>query len=170
MDNGKQEDLESLQNMHLKDQMDEGDMDMDNIVVAGQEAVTSEAASAERTAGNSNRPSRSPVKAETVDDSLKPKVKGEDTVGGDVILKLEPGEPPKLSRSKSHKVERRPPQLFDDYEDKTEEATSVFSVLTDCTYANKYMGSTEHALECDCSEEWGKSPRGGHETGQSTVS
>ena len=82
----------------------------------------------------------------------------EEVVGGDIELKLEPGKPPKLQRKSSHKVERRPPPLFFDYEDMTAAATSTFGVITECNYANKYLGTTEHALECDCAEEWGKSP------------
>ena len=104
------------------------------------------------------RPSRSPQKTESMAQSPVVKAEGDNTVimGGDVELKLEPGRPPILARKKSTKVERRPPPLFFDYEDKTTEATSTFSILKECVYANKSLGSTEHALECDCAEEWGK--------------
>lgn len=80
----------------------------------------------------------------------------EEKVGGDITVKLEPGQPPKLTRSSSQKVVPRPPQLFTDLPDSTAEAKSTFGMMEMCTYANKYMGYTEHAMECDCAEEWGK--------------
>lgn len=80
----------------------------------------------------------------------------EEKIGGDITIKLEPGQPPKLARSSSQKVVARPPQLFLDLPDCTAEAISTFEVLENCNYANKYMGYTEHAMECDCAEEWGK--------------
>lgn len=93
---------------------------------------------------------RSPVKAEPDSDDMEQKV------GGDITVKLEPGKPPKLSRSSSQKVISRPPQLFNHLPDSLEEACSTFEVIDECIYSNKYMGYTEHAMECDCSEEWGK--------------
>ena len=90
---------------------------------------------------------QSPVKAES---------EHEEVVGGEITVKLEPGQPPKLARSASKKVIARSAPLFDHYEDKTEEATGVFQVITECAYSAKYLGSTEHAMECDCAEEWGK--------------
>lgn len=102
------------------------------------------------------RSSRSPTKMQSTNDSPAVKPDEQETIGGDVTLKLEPGKPPKLSRSVSHKVEKRPPQLFLESEDKTAEAVSTFELLPVCTYANKFLGTTEPALECDCSEEWGK--------------
>lgn len=80
----------------------------------------------------------------------------EEKVGGDIIVKLEPGQPPKLTRSSSQKVVPRPPQLFAHLPDSTAEAQATFDLMDACTYANKYMGYTEHAMECDCAEEWGK--------------
>lgn len=82
---------------------------------------------------------------------------GEDEkkVGGDVTVKLEPGKQPKLSRSHSQKVAARPPQLFLDLPDRTDEACATFDKLEACTYSNKYLGYTEHAMECDCTEGWG---------------
>ena len=78
-------------------------------------------------------------------------------VNQNVLVKPEPGEPPKLSRgSSSKKQSMNSPQLFPDLPDRTAEATSTFQVIKDCTYAAKYLGYTEHALECDCAEEWGK--------------
>ncbi|KAI7517432.1 hypothetical protein KC331_g21708, partial [Hortaea werneckii] len=34
--------------------------------------------------------------------------------------------------------------------------------MSECTYANKYLGTTEHALECDCAEEWDATTRTNH--------
>lgn len=82
--------------------------------------------------------------------------KSEEIVGGEVIVKMEPGQPPKLARSSLHKIPSRPAQLYHDYPSKTEEAKGVFEVIPTCTYSSKYMGATEHGMDCDCSEEWGK--------------
>lgn len=78
-------------------------------------------------------------------------------VGGDVELVEEPGEPPKLSRTMSKKIPSRPPPLFSDWPDATSEAQRSYDVLQNCTYGNKYLGTTDHAMECECNEEWGKS-------------
>ncbi|KAI5197684.1 hypothetical protein E4T38_07872 [Aureobasidium subglaciale] len=85
-----------------------------------------------------------------------PAVKGEreETIGGDLSIKLEPGKAPKLSRTMSQKVITGPRQLFNDLPDATDEATSTFDILADCTYGAKHLGTTEQALECDCVEEW----------------
>lgn len=80
----------------------------------------------------------------------------EKIVGGDVVVKMEPGLPPKLARTASRKVVARPAPLFDSYEDKTEECKTSFQVIPACIYMSKHIGSTEHAMECDCTEEWGK--------------
>ncbi|MCJ1433816.1 histone methyltransferase set2 [Xylographa pallens] len=85
---------------------------------------------------------------------IKGKGEHEQTIGGDVTLKLEPGQPPKLSRTASQKVIAKAPQMFGHYEDKIQEAASEFQIITQCSYSAKYLGSTEHAMECDCIEEW----------------
>lgn len=95
--------------------------------------------------------SLTPIKTENGDSTAK-----EEKVGGDITVKMEPGQPPKLSRSSSQKVVAQAPQLFLHLPDSTAEAQSTFEVMETCTYANKYMGYTEHAMECDCAEEWGK--------------
>jgi hypothetical protein len=114
--------------------------------IAGQNSSEKISASAVK----SRSQTRSPVKAEPDSDDMEQKV------GGDITVKLEPGKPPKLSRSSSQKVIPRPPQLFNHLPDSLDEACSTFDVIEGCIYANKYMGYTEHAMECDCSEEWGK--------------
>lgn len=158
----KSERLESeVREMHLKEE--DSDADMDTIPVASVvKKERSPSASAGRTGtstpASTKRQSRSPVKMQSAADSPAVESEQEDTVGGDVTLKQEPGKPPKLSRTTSHKVEKRAPALFLDWEDKTAEATGTFTLIPECNYANRYLGSTDPALECDCAEEWGKSP------------
>ncbi|KAJ5728055.1 hypothetical protein N7493_004385 [Penicillium malachiteum] len=105
--------------------------------------------------GHSTRSSRSPLPQQTTPiPELKGKNDAEDKLAGDILVKQEPGQPPKLSRSASQKVARKPPQLFSDLPDSTEDALKEFDQIDSCWYANKYMGYTEHAMECDCAEEW----------------
>lgn len=115
---------------------------------------------------NSPRPTRtksstqSPIKSEKP--SLSPdnmKEDNEEIVGGEVVVKLVPGHAPKLARTPTQKIVARPAPLFHSYEDKTEESKTSFQVITGCIYSSKYIGSTEHAMECDCTEEWGKTIR-----------
>lgn len=155
----KQENLESeVRDMKLEQ---ERDVDIGMIPAAPsvkKERSVSVDGSSTSTPRGIKRSSQSPVKTESMAQS--PAVKAEDIdtkVGGDVELRLDAEDRPKLLRKQSHKIVRRPPPLFFDYEDKTAEARSAFSVLTECVYANKQLGTTEHALECDCAEEWGKS-------------
>ncbi|KAK1087017.1 histone methyltransferase set2, partial [Friedmanniomyces endolithicus] len=155
----KQEAVESLRGMHLKEELSEEDAEMDTIAVARSTksegfASASDTGTGNATPTNTKRQSRSPVKASSMAQSPALTNGHEETLGGGVTLKLEPGKPPKLARTASTKVIRRPPPLFSDYEDKTAEATSVFTVIPECTYANKHLGTTETALECDCAEEW----------------
>jgi hypothetical protein len=107
----------------------------------------------------STKSSASPAQSQSPVSSPLEKIEKEEIeekVGGEITVKMEPGQPPKLSRTSSKIVPRAAP-LFDHYEDKTMEAMSTFQVMESCTYTNKYMGYTEHAMECDCTEEWGKS-------------
>ncbi|EKG19683.1 WW/Rsp5/WWP [Macrophomina phaseolina MS6] len=98
--------------------------------------------------------SQTPAKSERSNRSPGDGSEREEILGGDITVKMEPGKGPKLARSTSQKVVSRPPTLYLDAEDKTEESKGTFDVIENCTYGNKYMGSTEHALECDCAEEW----------------
>lgn len=157
----KQLDVPSLRDMNLKEEEADEDVAMGGVPAIGdvkreRSARASATPSGSGTPNNGKRGSRSPLKGSNLADSPAVKSEQEEVVGGDVTVKIEPGKPPRLSRSNAHKVEKRPPQLFLDYEDKTDEARQSFATLTECVYANKYMGSTEPALECDCSEEWGK--------------
>ncbi|KIW20089.1 hypothetical protein PV08_00664 [Exophiala spinifera] len=70
----------------------------------------------------------------------------------------EPSKPAKSSRTSS-KLPPRIAPLFDHLPDATEEAISTFSILDSCTYQNKYLGFSEHALDCDCAEEWDPSTK-----------
>lgn len=157
----RQEKLESeVRDMNIKEEGDEDTMDSipvsqpvkkeRSLSISGDDLPVPSA-----TPRSAKKQSRSPIKNENMAHS--PVVKtDEEVVGGDIELKLEPGKPPKLQRKSSHKVERRPPTLFFDHEDKTAQASSAYFTLAECIYANKYLGTTEHALECDCAEEWGK--------------
>lgn len=69
-----------------------------------------------------------------------------------------PTKPTKTSRAASSKLPPRIAPLLDHLPDVYDEATSTFSVLDACTYQNKYLGFSDHALDCDCSEEWGQFP------------
>lgn len=97
----------------------------------------------------------SPMKAEVSTPSSESGKEEEKVIKADVLVKQEPGQPPKLSRMASQKISTKAASLYLDYPDKTDEATSSFQVISDCIYAAKYLGATEHAFECDCVEEWG---------------
>lgn len=148
--------VRDMEGMQLKEEEDD-DSDMDTIpVLAAAAREVSGFASGSGTPASVKRQSRSPIKQKIEIDSPAVKSDNQETVGGDVTLKLEPGKPPKLSRSTSHKIEKRSPRLFFDHDDSTEDSKCTFDVLPHCTYANKSLGSTEHALECDCAEDWGE--------------
>ena len=67
-----------------------------------------------------------------------------------------PTKPTKTSRAASSKLPPRIAPLFNDLPDVYSEATATFTVIDACTYQNKYLGFSDHALDCDCSEEWGQ--------------
>lgn len=75
----------------------------------------------------------------------------------DASIKMESSNLAKSGRSGSKEALKRSAPLFDDLPDATTEAESSFVLLEACTYSNKFLGYTEHAMECDCNEEWGKS-------------
>lgn len=107
---------------------------------------------------SSRSSSSTSVKSRATSESSVDKKEVKEKVGGENSLKLESGQPPKLARSASQKVVSRVAPLFDGLPDATMDAKGSFSVLEACTYSNKFLGYTEHAMECDCSEEWGKRP------------
>lgn len=118
-----------------------------------------------QTAGASNTPrfkmrqqnSESPADYLNASHSAVVKPGEVETIGGDITVTVEPGKAPKISRKASQKIIAQPPTLLSHLPDATDEATSSFDILTDCHYASRSLGSTEQALECDCSEEWGMS-------------
>ena len=96
------------------------------------------------------------VASQSTPSTPTPKVEDEDKVSGDITVKLEPGQAPKLARSSSKKIPSRPAPKFLDWQDAGPEARRGFEGLDKCSYANKFLGITDPALECDCVEEWGK--------------
>lgn len=105
---------------------------------------------------NANTPITSPGRTPSSDSPVNHDTEmKQETVGGEIVVKQEPGQPAKLSRSSSQKIVARPPQLFSHLPDSTADALATFEQIETCWYANKYMGFTEHAMECDCAEEWG---------------
>ncbi|KAI9645961.1 histone methyltransferase set2 [Ciborinia camelliae] len=113
-------------------------------------------ASHSNTPGSVNSRSQTPPRKQST--SRTPKSGDEEdaeTIGGDITVTLEPSKALKLSRKSSQKVIPRPPPLFNDLPDSTEEAASVFQVIKDCIYGAKQMGASDHdALDCDCPEEY----------------
>ena len=128
----------------------------EELIGVKQESDTAHS-SPSKQAVKSRSSSQSPVKERGSAHSPQVKSDSEETIGGEITVKVEPGQAPKLSRKSSQKVVQRPPQLYSNLEDKTGEAEGTFDVIRECTYANKYIGTTDHALECECQEEWGMS-------------
>ena len=119
-------------------------------------AKSPQSISSQSTQRSQRSPTRPRKVSESPCDSDMPKSEQEKVVGGEVTVKIEPGKPPKLARSSSQKIWTRPAPLFDEYPSRTQEAQTKFEVIQACIYGSKYMGSTEHGMDCDCAEEWGK--------------
>lgn len=83
--------------------------------------------------------------------------KNEEVIPGSVVLKQESGQPPKLARVTSQKVASHSPPLFDREDDRTAEAKGTFQVIPGCIYSSKAIGATDHAMDCECTDEWGQS-------------
>lgn len=147
----------ALSEMKLEEGMSPSDAE-DTIALNGTyDAPTPEATKRSRSSTPTDRKSasRSPVKKQSPSQRPKSEDDGEEIIGGDITVTVEPGKAPKLLRTSSQKIVVRSPQLFSHMEDSTNEALSVFQVIKDCIYGSKYMGYSEHdALDCDCSEEW----------------
>ena len=149
---------EGIKSMKLKngDASDEEGHGTIRVGEIKKEASTSNGTISPRKA-DTRSATQSPVKSLAASQSPDmAKSEDEETVGGDVTVKMEPGQPLKLARTSSQKIVPRAAPLFNEYPDKTEEAKDTFQVIPACIYSNKYIGSTEHAMECDCAEEWGK--------------
>ena len=89
-------------------------------------------------------------------DEIEVKPKAEELNGH--VSPVKP-EPTKAKMGRSASAKGPPPRvapLFDHLPDVTSAATSSFLVIGSSTYQNQYLGLTESALECDCSEEWGQ--------------
>ncbi|KAK5940855.1 histone methyltransferase set2 [Knufia obscura] len=80
----------------------------------------------------------------------------DDITNGHELSDMEQLVRPKKGVRSSKKNPARIAPLFDDLPDATMEANSAYTVIDSCSYQNKYLGYTEHAMECDCAEEWGK--------------
>ena len=160
MDTGASESPEALESVVREMKIKEPDEPIDFLDGSGMAAHDVET---EFSSDSQRIPSRtiaastsvSPTKAEPSIPLPKSDDEEEKVIKADVVVKQEPGEPPKLSRTASQKVSTKAASLYLDYADKTDEATSSFQVISDCIYAAKYLGATEHALECDCPDEWG---------------
>lgn len=94
----------------------------------------------------------SPIKPDLESPDFKPKAEHLNGSASPINSEM----PKKSGRAAAAKAPPRIAPLFADLPDVTAEATSSFQVITSSTYQNKYLGLTESALECDCSEEWGE--------------
>jgi histone-lysine N-methyltransferase SETD2 len=156
---------EALSDMKLEERDSSVDAD-DTIAVGGTYSQAPTPGSMKRSRSStpllplrkkSESQSQTPIKTQSASQTPKSEYDGEEVIGGDITVTLEPGKGPKFSRKSAQKVVARPPTLFNDLEDATDEAIGVFQVIKDCIYGSKYMGSSEHdPLDCDCSEEWSK--------------
>ena len=140
-----------LKKMHMKKEIFPGEMGMMIVESFKEENTNSPRPSPTKSSTHSPIPSEKPLQSP---DIMK-EGHGE-SLGGEVVVKMESGNPPKLARSSSQRTTARSPPLFHSYEDKTEESKDHFQIIPACVYSSKYIGSTEHAMECDCTEEWGK--------------
>lgn len=137
--------------MHMKKEIFPGELEMMIVESIKEENTNSPKLSPTKSSTHSPIPSEKPLQ------SLDVMKEGHgESLGGEVVVKMESGNPPKLARSSSQRTTARSPPLFHSYEDKTEESKDHFQIIPACVYSSKYIGSTEHAMECDCTEEWGK--------------
>lgn len=141
----------SLKKMHMKKGISPGELGMMIVGNFKEENTNSPRPTPTKSSTQSPIPSEKPSQSP---DAMK---EGhEESFGGEVVVKMELGHPPKFARSSSQRTTSRSPPLFHSYEDKTEESKDHFQIIPACVYSSKYIGSTEHAMECDCTEEWGK--------------
>lgn len=80
--------------------------------------------------------------------------------GSEASIKQGNGTPPRKSqRAAPRKPARKPPTLFADFPDSTQEATSTFSLIDECIYSTKSIGDSGQdgeVMSCECRTEWGK--------------
>lgn len=162
LDKGKEEKSAPLEHEVRDMKIEESQSEEDEGVGSKSEVVSEGAETPIATNGvkravksTSRSASHSPVKVQSASELHMDKPERGETVSADTAFKTEPGQAPKLSRTTSHKMAPRAPMLHLDAPDKMAEASETFQVIEDCIYAAKYIGNTEHALECDCTEEWG---------------
>lgn len=118
-----------------------------------------------RSSSSSTSASNRPLTADRLAAKPEPKeANGHDSTSTSPV-KPEPKEPTKPNKNpRNSKLPPRIAPLLDDLPDVTKEATSSFTIIDACTYQNKYLGFSEHALDCDCAEEWGESAFVSHST------
>lgn len=143
--------------------------DMDQTVVTKVDHVKSEATSRSHSplsksskfqvsrSSSSSRPGLSRTKSDMDDTD----VKSEEYRNGHDPLETKLPRPSKATKSGKKSVPRVAP-LFDDLADATDEANRAYQVIDACIYQNKFLGYTEHAMECDCQEEWSECDRARH--------
>lgn len=135
--------------------------DMDQIVATKIDHIKSEATSrshsplSKSTTLHLSRSSSSQGLPRTKAEIDDPDVKLEESRNGHSTLETKPARTSKTSKSGKKNIPRVAP-LFDDLPDTTNEANSGYQVVEACLYQNKFLGYTEHAMECDCQEEWSK--------------
>ena len=105
---------------------------------------------------HSRRTSTSPPKESSKSSSPHVKPDLEDGTDAEIVLKVEPGQPPKLSRSLAKKQPSRAPPTYTDLPDATPDATKTFEVIPNCLYLNKGFGIADEIFDCDCTEDWGE--------------
>jgi hypothetical protein len=109
-------------------------------------------------------PSDSSMKSQN--GSNTPIESGDRETGNSTPIKMDSTRSSKSSRSALRKLNSKAATLFLDESDRYEEATAPFQVITDCLYANKNIGTTEPALECECNEEWVADEQQNHACGE----
>lgn len=161
----KKEPVEEYDSIEVKEEPLASGLPGDETISAHVAAVKKEGSASATTSRSPTpakiKPSRSPSTSSLSRIKLQPSevAKTEEQNGSVSPVKSEPSKPAKMGRA--HSSKGPPPRiapLFDHLPDVTTEATSSFAVITSSTYQNKYLGFTESALECDCSEEWGMCP------------
>jgi hypothetical protein len=128
--------------MSVHDHADSDDLNMESPSIKSQPEALKNGDSRSRTS-RSPLPKKEPSPTSDTSGNMK-----------DSLEIKQESQRPKLSRSSSQVS--RPPPLYTHLPDSTQDALATFEQIPSCIYANKYMGYTELAMECDCAEEWGK--------------
>ncbi|KAJ5872241.1 WW/Rsp5/WWP [Penicillium soppii] len=126
--------------MSVHDHADSDDLNMESPSIKSQPEALKNGDSRSRTS-RSPLPKKEPSPTSDTSGNMK-----------DSLEIKQESQRPKLSRSSSQVS--RPPPLYTHLPDSTQDALATFEQIPSCIYANKYMGYTELAMECDCAEEW----------------